>query len=484
MDQDHKPPNRSRFSTLPIEIRQAILCAMPDLLTFHLALETFKSLRQAFLANHSSICNSFIPSVFPSRVLPDLLALSESTQFNPWRKERRRSDDPWNEERVADLMRRHYGQPLPRDIQWTYADIARISGIQEHINFFIDDFASTANSARPNGDGNQPQPLTRNERSRIEVAFFRFELYCNLFRQRGVYTSGGRETHERIEEGHWKLFFDFFSPWENEQLACVHDYLADKVVVPFDDVSDHDIYWGEESISCHEDTCLDAELYIQSLLSKGLAVLHRLVAASTYEERHKLLGIIPSSDWDFLSSGMIGDPRELSYGQYRPYSMFGQDEREALQSKTSTQDPDRGPCHAWFWAHESYNGESGFYNRDHELLRKMGYVMWDDWRLEHWGILEKPFDEKDYPAPDKSLSEERIKEFKESCQRRSEIWRRGGLGWWSKDDESKIEWPKDRKPDVIRAWFEEGAEKSTWPRGMPRGPHFGPGGTIIRDRRL
>jgi hypothetical protein len=57
------------------------------------------------------------------------------------------------------------------------------------------------------------------------------------------------------------VFFSKLSPWENEQLACVHGYLL-RLITPgklsdfkgllsiltridFDDIAEHDIVWGE-----------------------------------------------------------------------------------------------------------------------------------------------------------------------------------------------------------------------------------------------
>ncbi len=36
-----------------------------------------------------------------------------------------------------------------------------------------------------------------------------------------------------------------FSPWENEYLGCIHDHLIEETTIPFDDVAEYDIDWGE-----------------------------------------------------------------------------------------------------------------------------------------------------------------------------------------------------------------------------------------------
>lgn len=56
---------------------------------------------------------------------------------------------------------------------------------------------------------------------RIQRAFYRFEVYCNLF-----------QNPERFDFREQRdIFFLKFSDWENEQLACMYDYLF-RVICP------------------------------------------------------------------------------------------------------------------------------------------------------------------------------------------------------------------------------------------------------------
>ena len=80
---------------------------------------------------------------------------------------------------------------------------------------------------------------------------------------------------------------------------------------------------------------------------------------------------------------------------------------------------------------------------DHQrTLRQRGYVMWDSTRLAQWSILDHEWLKLPHELP--------ITYFKQ-CHRevvaavsfdaRLKIWRRGGRGWWSAGDESRIVWP-------------------------------------------
>lgn len=57
------------------------------------------------------------------------------------------------------------------------------------------------------------------EESRIHRAMYRFQLYCKLFHQR---FSGPQKRYFPFTLRN--RFFHTFSPWVNEQLACINDY--------------------------------------------------------------------------------------------------------------------------------------------------------------------------------------------------------------------------------------------------------------------
>lgn len=153
--------------------------------------------------------------------------------------------------------------------------------------------------------------------------------------------------------------------------------------------------------------------------------------------------MIPSASSDFLLDGLMEHGPDVAD---QPLSAFSEGGKKSLASKSSIEDPDPGPYNAWYWAHERDYSEQFFLDGSQQLLRQRGYVMWDDWRLQKWNLFSEPFSDRNYPPLRNELTEERQREIKESWERRSEIYRRGGRGWWSKDDESKIVWPEEIPP--------------------------------------
>lgn len=219
-------PSKGPFSPLPAELRQAILCEMPDVRTLQSAIEVDDSLRSVFWRNESTILKNVLYKTINPRLIPEVLAVLDSTRFHFGKVKLRVSDDPWAKDRVSRLLS-HYFQRQSVSVNWKLADALMISEIYGHVHFFVDDFFLSALSIHlSSGDKQLPQPpVSLDERCRIEAAFLRFELFFNLFRERSE-----KQDRFQVEELP-EIFFDKFSPWENEQLACINGYLSAKILI-------------------------------------------------------------------------------------------------------------------------------------------------------------------------------------------------------------------------------------------------------------
>lgn len=83
---------------------------------------------------------------------------------------------------------------------------------------------------------------------RIRRALYRFQLYCNLNFRDVVDFHPGRWVREMRNYRMARSFFNPFSPWVNEQLSCVHDYLEEVLSRTFDDIAAHEVVWGALSV--------------------------------------------------------------------------------------------------------------------------------------------------------------------------------------------------------------------------------------------
>jgi len=173
-------------------------------------------------------------------------------------------------------------------------------------------------------------------------------------------------------------------------------------------------------------------------LSRFSPVVFRVFIRSenTYEERYKLFyhpGYPQyTANWLFEALTAANDFHDGD--MLEDYS----DEELARVSASFFEDPDTGPMDVWKWAHKEESSIQFTNSHLRQDLRDWGYVIWDRARLDALEILKAPWDEK-RAAPSFPAFRSRHDTMREaSLQRRTEIYRSGGRGWWDFDDESKV----------------------------------------------
>ncbi|KAI8717504.1 hypothetical protein NCS52_00826400 [Fusarium sp. LHS14.1] len=256
------------------------------------------------------------------------------------------------------------------------------------------------------------QGLSPGEEYRISRALYRFQIYRNLFldkevldKEQDLFPSGyGDDDYQDDEEEDTKpdkkqkkLFFDRHSPWVNEQLACVYDYLETRLTgvmltilsatPAYRQVMVNGFQWGENLTEwLTEKTQLFEE---QRCLSLGLPRLSQLLKSSTYEEWQCSLGEAST----LCQSCLEEDLEEFNRGK-RPSEKRGvwrvaDMDRLAQEVDADDNATDDHPRQMW---------TKVYYDRVHERfrlgdhafapmrfvygLRGIGYVMWDGKRME------------------------------------------------------------------------------------------------------
>ena len=220
-------------------------------------------------------------------------------------------------------------------------------------------------------------------------------------------------------------------------------------------MAEHDVEWGkfEQMRWLHEWRLFDenpfdrwAELY----LSLGLSHLHRLMNTSTFDERCQLVKPRKRCPGYSLTGGL----RDVRLRQEQRASENNQMDLNVDSFSTeSALGSDRGPEEAWRWG--TIDNGLWRYDGPQGTLQKRGYVMWDSARLAAWGLLDQDWHSIPYEEPvEPSQRLFRIADMENSYNARREIWDRGGRGWWSPGDESRVVWPpggpigvKEKAPD-------------------------------------
>ncbi|KAF2762333.1 hypothetical protein EJ05DRAFT_497187 [Pseudovirgaria hyperparasitica] len=411
MDQQLSSP----FEKLPVEVLQIILSNLPDVL----------SLRSSML-----VCRRFLAAVRGAEILTTTTVLFK--QMDDVLPEAHIAQEalrlkPCTEDQVQAFITTHLENRQLPPKAWTLKDAVAVANVHVCVSELASQFINTAATKFP---GCNYRPATRTEETRIQRAMYRFEIFCNLFR--GFENPAPTQT--------WDAFFLKFSPWENEQLACVHDYFAQAVYPAFNDIAEHDIAWGEFRVEYDDER--DSP-FIQYVLSLGLEKLQRIMAAKSYETRYERLysGVYPKTRFNFLCEA-LNHANRRDDGNY--LSDFSPTIERTHINRPFVAEADTGPDDIWRWAHQDETWAHFVNQNNRETLREWGYVMWDRARLEECAIFHSSW-EPPYPNEEDSRAcIQRRAEMEASWEARSKIYMMGGKGWWSLGDHSRIIWPETK----------------------------------------
>lgn len=193
---------------LPPELKQALLSALPDVSSLRSAALSCSFLYHAFLSAEELITTQVVKNQIDADVLPEAL-----TALKTFRSQ------PWSRQGVIDFVDGHHlcFRTSPPE-SWSLSEALPLGNLHASVEKFASDFiAEMLNTSSDFAYIDVPPgwPVSRHEMNRIQRAFYRFETYCHLFRNPHAF-----DAHEMRD-----VFFFKFSHWENEQLACIHDYL-------------------------------------------------------------------------------------------------------------------------------------------------------------------------------------------------------------------------------------------------------------------
>ena len=220
----------SKLESLPNEMQLMIMKRLGDI----------SSLRSLSLASHTF---NHLRIQHEKVVLPAVLAneIDESVFDEAYWALRasQQGFDPSNFlQRITDFIAEWF-ESDPESIKvkdLPVADLMKISCLHRHVNSLVKDFCVYALSGplSPSESPKDSPSISALEFNRIARAFYRFELYCNLYKDHPVGDHGAsqndRNTYMRLSS--YKLF-DSWNAWEVEGVACVRDYFCARLTDAF-----------------------------------------------------------------------------------------------------------------------------------------------------------------------------------------------------------------------------------------------------------
>ena len=201
------------LDTLPVELVLAILGSSSGTRSLAATALSCATIYRIFLEGESQVVPLVLFREIDDGLIPEAIAVFEPSS----------SKMPWTRPAILNFITRTLNERKIIERLWNIADAFSVVQLYYQIKDLAIDFATQAKLSRyKDGDG-PASTISKSELNRYQRAFYRFELYCNLYHDFKIPLISLEE--QRV------FFFSNFSPWENEQLACVHAYLI-RLITP------------------------------------------------------------------------------------------------------------------------------------------------------------------------------------------------------------------------------------------------------------
>ncbi|KAM0440015.1 hypothetical protein ACHAPT_001117 [Fusarium lateritium] len=274
------------------------------------------------------------------------------------------------------------------------------------------------------------RPVTREEMGRIQRSIYRFAICQCLLRADFDDRFLGQAVSDAL--------FDTFSGVEVIQFTSIHDFLVREVASVFNDFAKHDIEWGKKNVSYNFG---ELSQPVSSVMAQGLSKAYGVIKAETHDERYEQLYNSESPLIRSTRLFLFVDSFELWCQSFQPDSTDEEDEVDEVQVHESIPptfpDDDGGPKTAYRWALGSGLILS-YHNGAAKALRRWGFVIWDEARLNQTNILDHPPLHSALPVNNGIQVDEHA--MQRSWDARRCIFLRGGRGWWDEHDQSRVRW--------------------------------------------
>ncbi|RHZ58018.1 uncharacterized protein CDV56_107874 [Aspergillus thermomutatus] len=315
----------------------------------------------------------------------------------------------------------------PADIEETI----QLLHLHRMATFLLDDYSRTA--TRPEWmdlerwkDEILPLTLSRTEQRRFLRAFYRMQIYGNIFgpielplgadypEEENDWFEGTRRTPTFMDEETWRLFFGPMAPWEVEEFSCFWRHCYHRWAEPYREISKSLVAYGVtffcdlppeerppldrcsldlDHLDVHENDQREILAYmvptflVKMLRQQNFRTRRDLLLANTVVLTHSFVEYWPKPSWE--------DPGALPLLYPADRFNFGAD-FSGLKSYLETLPPHERPNVAWTqrWLEERQDSpqlfEDMYSYATYSPRWDWGYAVWDGQRLIEWGALDNP----------------------------------------------------------------------------------------------
>ncbi|KAI5863973.1 hypothetical protein GGS23DRAFT_596457 [Durotheca rogersii] len=414
----------SSITKLPCEVIVLVLRDLGNMRSLLPCLLTCRYFYSCFRENPGVAADILRQQVTPA-LIPYSIAALEASRLNP------RTGAA-----VQELLETLYTEPsklADRLRTMSVPLLAKMGNMHEATHSLATTFANSSWTCLSNDQGSRISgslSLSSAEYFRFCRAFYRVELYFCLFR-----TSTPSTAAELLDGSDKERFLSKHAPWENEQLGCALEFLERQLSEASHDVLAHDVELGELGIDYL--TAGDGNGWRQLWLSQGIGFIYRLINENSYETKKALLkSTFGAGSADLYEA--LCTPSEEGLDDVIPLAEYTDEALTTLFPVLDSQDTDKGPFEAWRVAFNVWPRCAWVMLVNSFGLRKRAYVFWDWDRLERYGMLE--LSDNVPEGSELQYTGEEYDAMYESFKERSNIWQKGGSGYWSRGDESKIVW--------------------------------------------
>lgn len=215
------------ISQLPLHLLRVILSQLDSIRTLGAAILSNSSFYAAYKeAPLDGLIFDILSRQIPRCILPYAAALHEANSIDNF-------DLAGPQKFMTDWFDRNnfpnsicFYRLQPGDITLSVAsEISKAHLVVEHFTQdAIQEMSSHSQQWLGTGCSTHKQ-ATSDETFRVQRALYIFQVYCTLFFRKSEDFAPDEQRERQLSSIMDHHFFDHFSPWVTEQLACVHDYL-------------------------------------------------------------------------------------------------------------------------------------------------------------------------------------------------------------------------------------------------------------------